>query len=341
MCDSKKKLGQYYTENYKYILNGMIIPKEVSEIVEPFAGSGDLLNFINDRDKYVIKCYDIDPKQDWIIKRDTIMDPPEYTDKFILTNPPYLARNKSDDKAPFDKYQTNDLYKCFIKEMIFSSPIGGIIIIPLNFWSSIRKQDVELRKEFLDQFDIIHMNIFETPVFKDTTYTVCSFQFEQKGDLDGIISAVIYPGEKITKFSLGENNNYTIGGELYCLQMSGKYQIERLTRENIDKQNTRLVVKCIDDTNRIKMWYADNDDEIYIDKTKNLSARSYLTLIASPCISDDDQVILADSFNDFLNNKRDEYCSLFLTNYREGNRKRISFNLVYKIFNHVLEKYYV
>lgn len=29
--------------------------------------------------------------------------------KFVLTNPPYLARNKSIDKTVFDKYKTNDL----------------------------------------------------------------------------------------------------------------------------------------------------------------------------------------------------------------------------------------
>lgn len=46
----------------------------------------------------------------------------------ILTNPPYLARNKSMNKELFDKYNINDLYKCFIEILL-----DGILIVPLNF----------------------------------------------------------------------------------------------------------------------------------------------------------------------------------------------------------------
>ena len=59
--------------------------------------------------------YDIEPKKDGIVKKDTLLNPPDYQGKFVITNPPYLARNKCADKTLFDKYQTNDLYKCFIK----------------------------------------------------------------------------------------------------------------------------------------------------------------------------------------------------------------------------------
>ena len=46
-----------------------------------------------------------------VIKRDTILNPPNYNNKFIITNPPYLARNKSKDKTLFkqidEKLQNN------------------------------------------------------------------------------------------------------------------------------------------------------------------------------------------------------------------------------------------
>jgi hypothetical protein len=51
--------------------------------------------------------------------------------------------------------------------------VGGILIIPLNFWSSIRLSDIELRKVFLEKYDVILLNIFEEQVFDDTTYTIC------------------------------------------------------------------------------------------------------------------------------------------------------------------------
>ena len=59
----------------------------------------DLLKFIDNIDKYQIELYDIDPTSQSIIKRDTLNDIPEYNNKFVLTNPPYLARNKNKDKT--------------------------------------------------------------------------------------------------------------------------------------------------------------------------------------------------------------------------------------------------
>jgi len=175
--DNKQVLGQFMTKNQEYILQNMKIPDNIINIIEPFSGEGDLLNFIDNKVNYKIECYDIDSKLDFVIKRDTIKNPPNYNNKFIITNPPYLARNKSKDKNLFDKYDVNDLYKCHIKDLITNIPIGGIIIIPLNFFCSIRNMDIELRKKFLNTYVISKLNIFEEQVFDDTTYTTSSFQF--------------------------------------------------------------------------------------------------------------------------------------------------------------------
>jgi hypothetical protein len=178
--NKKQELGQFFTTNYEYIFQNMNIPNNIKNIIEPFTGNGDLLKFIKNQDNYNIECYDIDPLKDYVIKQDTINNPPNYNDKFIITNPPFLARNKSNNKKLFDKYNTNDLYKCFIMEIINNISLGGIIIVPLNFFSSIRKNDINLRKLFLEKYEIIQLNIFEEKVFDDTTSTICSFQFKQK-----------------------------------------------------------------------------------------------------------------------------------------------------------------
>ena len=39
--------------------------KNIKKIIEPFAGNGDLLNFIKNKDNYKIECYDIEPKKDY------------------------------------------------------------------------------------------------------------------------------------------------------------------------------------------------------------------------------------------------------------------------------------
>lgn len=88
---NKKALEQFYTENYKYIFTGFSVPLEITHIIEPFVGKGDLLDFIPNNTN--IECYDIEPKISFAIKRDTILNPPDYKNKFIITNPPYLARH--------------------------------------------------------------------------------------------------------------------------------------------------------------------------------------------------------------------------------------------------------
>ena len=79
--------------------------------------------------------------------------------------------------------------------------------------------------------------------------------------------------------------------------------------------------------------------EKYIDKTPKLSARSYAIIVIEPEISLEKQKDLVIKFNDFLNNYREKYNSLFLCNYRESKeiaRKRISFDLIYNILQHLI-----
>jgi len=246
---TKKQLGQFYTTNYDYILQNMSIPNNISHIIEPFVGKGDLLGFIKDREKYTIELYDIEPKCDNTIQCDTLKNPPCYDNKFILTNPPYLARNKNKNKELYEDNDCNDLYKCFIKHLINSECLGGIIIIPLNFICSIRKNDILLRCLFLHKFTIQIINIFEERVFNDTSYAVCSIQFVKNTDnsQENKIKTYIYPSNTVIDIILTANNNYTIGGEIYNLPINNQYKIERATRLNKDNDNiTNIVIKCID-----------------------------------------------------------------------------------------------
>ena len=336
----KKSYGQFYTTEYKYIFQNMKIPSNISTIIEPFAGNCDLLKFIDNIDKYQIELYDIDPTSQSIIKRDTLNDIPEYNNKFVLTNPPYLARNKNKDKTLYDKYKCNDLYKCFILSLINSGCIGGIIIVPLNFICSIRKNDIKIREQFLNAFNITSLNIFEERVFNDTSYTVCSILFKKKTNDYVLINCYIYPLKKNIKLKLIKSNNYTIGGEIYNLPKSKIYKITRATKNTDNTCITNIVLKCIDNNihNKICLKFV-NDEDIFIDNTEKLSARSYATLIIKPEIDFDKQKVLVKKFNDFLGENREKYNSLFLTNYRESNsiaRKRISFKLAFDICSYLL-----
>ena len=109
----KKSKGQFYTTNSSYILEGFPLPpSDIRSIIEPFAGKGDLIDWIKKSGcNTKIQAFDIEPKSENIKERDTLLNPPDYKDSWIITNPPYLARNKSINKEVFDMYETNDLYK--------------------------------------------------------------------------------------------------------------------------------------------------------------------------------------------------------------------------------------
>ncbi len=338
---NKKNYGQFYTTNYKYILDSFIIPDNLNIIIEPFAGNGDLLNIFPQN--VAVECYDIEPKQTFITKRDTLLNPPIYCNKYVITNPPYLARNKSDEKAIFNKYNYNDLYKCFIECLINDPCIGGILIIPLNFWSSIRRTDCELRQKFINTYYITRMNVFEEQVFNDTSYTVCSFQFVKRNNQDFKIKTYIYPDKKEFIINLDNTNNYTIGGEIYNLPQKNNIIVERLTSKNINSiGKTNILLKCIDDNENslIRLQWIDNPDS-YADKTPNLTGRSYASIVITPSIEEDKQKKLIIDFNEYLMINRNKYNSLFLTNYRESknkmSRKRISFQLAFEIINYLVE----
>ena len=348
---TKQILGQFYTTHNEYILQNMKIPDSIINIIEPFTGNGDLITFIEKEQvsnnvSYNIECYDIEPTKSYIIKQDTIKNPPNYNNKYLITNPPYLARNKCKNKLLFDKYDVNDLYKCVIKEILTNICLGGILIIPLNFWSSIRVADINLRQAFLEKYNVLLLNIFEEQVFDDTTYTICSFQFElkeNKNELTNSLNIIVYPSKTIIKTELNASNNFMIGGAIYNLQLKNNYKITRLTTKNIDKLNTNILVKCIDDNidSQIGLSFVE-DKDIYIDRTPNQTARTYASLNIEPAIDIIKQKQLITKFNTFLEEHRKKYNSLFLTNYRESKiiaRKRISFDLVYSITEYILDNF--
>lgn len=80
---SKLSLGQFYTKNVDYLFQEFEKPK--GKIIEPFAGQGDLIKWCGED----VEAYDIDPKAPQIIKRDTLLFPPDYQGKFVITNLPH------------------------------------------------------------------------------------------------------------------------------------------------------------------------------------------------------------------------------------------------------------
>ena len=342
----KKNKGQFYTINSDYILEGLFETlNSVDKIVEPFAGQGDLVNWLKKKDSSLnIEAYDIDPKKDYIIKKDTLLSPPNYENTHIITNPPYLARNKCKNKEIYDKYNTNDLYKCFIKSFIDQNKCkGGILIIPVGFFLSPRDIDLSVRDSLLSNYKIHRVNYFEENVFEDTSTTVVAFSFEksEKTLSEQKIEWVLYPSKKTKEFTLSLKNNWIIGGEIYNLSSSDSITVRRHVEGSSlkkEEQQTFITLNALDsgsETGRICLEYKNG----YIYPAKECS-RTYATLrISGKKLSEKEEKDICVKFNKFIEEKRTETWSLFLPQFRESKeyaRKRIPFELAYRIVKHLL-----
>jgi len=341
----KKLKGQFYTVNSSYILEGLPGPSVGARcIIEPFAGKGDLLEWLHGN-TLPLELYDIDPKKEGCAKRDTLTDPPDYTNAWILTNPPYLARNKCEKKAIFDKYDTNDLYKCFITSLTRQEPCaGGIFIIPAGFFLSPRDLDVRCRNEFLSKYRLLKVKYFEETVFPDTTTTVVAFAFEKSPTLltEQSVSWVSMPSGEERTFTMTKENDWIIGGDIYRLPVQPGVKVRRHVEGAALKpgeQRTSMTLCALDSgtqTGRIALEYKEG----YVYPAKECS-RTYATLcVQGRTLTAEEQKKICSEFNELVEKKRADTWSLFLPQFRESKeyaRKRIPFELAYTIVLHLIQ----
>jgi hypothetical protein len=328
---SKKERGQFYTVNHGYILEGLAKPPPGVRVVEPFAGQGDLLDWLGAG--YTCEAYDLEPKDARVKKRDTLLDPPEYTGSWVITNPPYLARNKTGDKTYFEKYDTNDLYKCFMHSL--NDCLGGLLIIPVGFFLSPRDVDFQCRHAFMQRYTITHVRCFEEQVFPDTSTAVVAFSFEKAttGPLE--VQEVPWervPGGDVRTFTMRASEKWIIGGDIYDLPVNPGVKITRYVEDQEPRGLTGLTLHALDCSTPISMKYA--PEEVYRGKH---SSRTYATLcVHGVALTEEVEREIALRFNTYLAEKRKDTWSLFLPQYREFARKRMPFDLAYAVVHKII-----
>lgn len=330
-----RSLGQFYTVLADRILVGLQRPPPCARVVEPFAGQGDLVRWLGAG--YTVEMYDIDPKTDGTTRQDTLASPPDYTDAWVVTNPPYFARNKCATKTLYDRYDTNDLYKCFLLSL-GTAAAGGIIIIPVGFFLSPRAGDVRVRGMFLSAYRCIRVNYFEEQVFPDTTTCVVAIQFVRAPAPLAVqtIPWYRYPQGDHRVFCTDAQSRWIVGGDIYTLPTAQGVHVRRWV-EGVPlvhgEQLTDLTLCALDGAGRVRL----DCNPGYCYKAKE-SSRTYATLVLQGrVLTPAEQKSLADAFNALLERRRAETWSLFLPHYREGERKRIPFELAYQLVLHLLQ----
>lgn len=363
MCN-KQQFGQFFTKNTDYILSGFNEFVYKKNICDPFAGAGDLLCWARENGAKSVYGFDIDDKlvNDIIKKNDSLQNPQKYD--FVLTNPPYLYQNKMNNKSVLKNSKHTDLYQLALEKIMDSKE--GIVIVPINFLSA--ENSKYIREIFLEKFDIIKVNYFTEQVFDDTTYNVIAFYYKKKKDLSETmnIDFLILPQGIKREIVVYRKYNWQIGGDFLTQirKYENKLKITRLEEEDLklgDKK-LRVAFNHLKDEREISVNYetwnkvknniiilkaidtGSDDGKICLEDIRKYgydalvsikSSRNQINLIFPPFVSVAEQEKLIELFNKELNVKRNEYYSLFMTNYRDKNRKRISFNFVYEFLNYL------
>ncbi|MEK7173003.1 MAG: DNA adenine methylase [Patescibacteria group bacterium] len=122
----KKQLGQFFTTNADYILQGLSGFVKDKEVIDPFAGSGDLLNWALKNNAKKAIGFDYDKKladDEKVFFNDSLNNSQEH--QFVIANPPYLHKNKANTETK-EKFFSGkhkifeDLYQVSIFEMLKS-----------------------------------------------------------------------------------------------------------------------------------------------------------------------------------------------------------------------------
>lgn len=314
------KKTQHYSKN-SLLLDGLkqFIPNV--KIVEPFYGEGDLV-----RDFNVEEYYDISFPEGSEHYRDTLNNPPDYTNKWVITNPPYLAKNKASDKKIFEQYEYDDLYKIALFTLMKAE--GGILVIPINFFTDERSKNI--RNLFLSTFQIKRLNIYLDQMFESTAYNICSFAFIKKKNTEQIIDTYIYDKEKNIKqisFNLKKEFGYRIGGDFFNSLKKVKNIFSRVTIEK-PSNPTHITITCIDKTN--EPLHFSYSEEPYYGKQCDRNIATLSTMIE---ISNEMQIKMIEEGNKIISNFRKSTYDLVFTNYRDRSRKRIGFTEAYQIMS--------
>lgn len=366
---NKQQLGQFFTTNSDYILQGFEKFIKGKNVTDPFAGSQDLMKWAKKNKAHNVIGFDVDKSlvdNKKIFYNDSLNKPQKYD--FVLTNPPYLHKNKANSQTKDLYFSKNnsvfeDLYQVSLNAMIDSNE--GIMIVPLNFLSAENSR--RIREIFFNKFKIVKLNIFSEQVFDDTTYNVISFYYKKKSSFEDTIitDAHIFPDNHKIKLELSRNYNWQLGGEFISKVNSvknllGVYRLTvkdlksgpasvRLAFNNIKDieehkldstleeaiKNNIMFLRAIDSKNGKKIQLEDIRNYKVYGLVGKETSRNMAYLMFKKPLPLKEQVELIELFNKELNEARDKHLSFFLTNFRDNNRKRISFDFTYKLLNYI------
>ncbi len=163
----KVELGQYFTNKNVWLqpqVVEFILSTGKKDILDPFAGGGDIFKALTDLGFTSFSGLDIDETLHWK-NNDSLKSIPK-SNHLLVTNPPYLAKNSAKRKnlSAYDYFFNNtysDLYQIGLEKCLLSHDYI-VAIIPETFI---------LTDLFIDRLHSV--TVLEDNPFEDTEFPVC------------------------------------------------------------------------------------------------------------------------------------------------------------------------
>lgn len=326
--NNKQAKGQYFTTNAHTILNGWEHYVKDKKAIDPFAGAYDLLHWALNAGALNAIGYDIEPKGK-ALYNDSLANPMSMSGKVLVTNPPYLSKNKSKGQytAIFDKWQQSDLYKCFLASLMPSDCTTGIIIIPSNFFCESRPA---ARNIFFKYYSIIAAKYWSMPIFEDATTGITAILFERGGGTQQF-PMTFYPENIIENVVLEQQYDYLWGQEFFDL-LPPAIKILK-TDEGMPTPNTNLVLGLLDKGKWTQGLSYNEGAPIYC-QPKTFT--TYQLTIPRYNLTTERQKNIVQVFNKTLQTYRTKYHGMFLGNYMGATQKILSRSICHRLVTYAL-----
>ncbi|AHI53835.1 hypothetical protein SSABA_v1c04260 [Spiroplasma sabaudiense Ar-1343] len=328
----KNELGQFFTVKSSWITKPVLDfikenTKKRNIILDPFAGQGDLFESLRGRlkreDLYFLG-FDIDKDLKWTIN-DSLERIPltQEENTFIVTNPPYLAKNSCKRNGYertyenyFEKSEWTDLYLIAMQRMV-DLKIPGVAIVPETFINS------KFSKEFINRIVIIEPN-----PFNDTEVPICIVCFDGSKRQDCVIFKNNSKIDSLENLKLLNPKNESLNlNDLRFNDIAGSIALR-----GVDSTNPSDKIRFLDK----------NELGLSILKIKN-SSRAITVLNSSKLSNLDENQIkkIIDFSNKYLNDYRESTCDVLLTPFKGNNKENIRRRrLDFKLAKAIIEKAY-
>lgn len=326
--------GSFFTRNAEKLLQGFEDMAKGAQIVEPFAGDGDLVEWCLRHGAKSVEQYDLSPRSESVQQNDSIANP--ILDRpVVVTNPPWLARNRNKDKAHYEQWGQDDLYKCHLAALTTSKVERGILVLPANFLSEARGK---ARKTFFGTFRILRAKYYRIPVFADASAAVCVLVFERRSKdwwdrtdvMEFDVELITRDSSKVSKHQFHEQYEWLAGKEFFELIYSDPDPIKVTILRPGQKPNTSIVISLLTD-GKLPMGAHLQEEPVFNDK----SFTTYTVVTSVPVRN---QQAVVDLYNKLLTKFVYQYDGLFLANYVEAHQKIKSRRYAALLLSHCIKQ---